>query len=109
MDEVYVTGTIISSRLKSFGPDQTVSKCAGNLPEDRVYCSDFVDDCTDGARSECLPVMLPEFDLNPNLQSLSPHLDDRQIFGQFKQVHNGPSYEIQIKYVVLDRNFPTPS
>lgn len=78
MDEVYVTGTITSSRLKSFGPDQTMSKCAGNLPEDRVLCSDFVDDCTDGARSEHLPVMLPEFDLNPNLQSLSPHLQSFQ-------------------------------
>ena len=33
--------------------------------------------------------------------------DDKRIFGQVKQAHNGPSYEIQAKYRVLDRNFPT--
>lgn len=33
--------------------------------------------------------------------------DDKRIFGQAKQVHNGPSYEIQTKYGILDRNFPT--
>lgn len=31
--------------------------------------------------------------------------DDKWIFGQVKQVHNG--YEIQTKYGILDRNFPT--
>ncbi len=33
--------------------------------------------------------------------------DDKRIFGRVKQVHNGPSYEIQTKYGLLDRNFPT--
>lgn len=33
--------------------------------------------------------------------------DDKRIFGRVQQVHNGPSYEIQTKYGVLDRKFPT--
>lgn len=33
--------------------------------------------------------------------------DDKRTFGQVKKAHNGPSYEIQTKYGVLDRNFPT--
>lgn len=33
--------------------------------------------------------------------------DKKRIFWQVKQVHNGPSYKIQAKYGVLDRNFQT--
>lgn len=33
--------------------------------------------------------------------------DDKQSFGQVKIVYSGPYYEIQTKYGVLDRNFPT--
>lgn len=33
--------------------------------------------------------------------------DDKRIFGRVKQVHNGPNYEIQTIYGVLDRNFLT--
>lgn len=42
-----MTDTIASSGLNSLGPDKTMNKCSGNLPEDGVYSSiskNFVDD-----------------------------------------------------------------
>ena len=174
-----MTGTIASSGLTSLGPDETMSEYAGSLPENPINLESItqylnsLDDYEGGARSERLPVAPPEFDLDPDLQSLSPHLqflqlnptslaeanetsnafherihenqlhanersirqygkqravrnfeigesvsvavpeldrastDDKRIFGQIKQVHNGPSYEIPTKYGILDRNFPT--
>lgn len=35
-----------------------------------------------------------------------PSTDNTRIFGNVNQVHNGSSYDIQIKYGVLDCNFP---
>lgn len=174
-----MTGTIASSTLTSLDLDETLSEYAGSLPEDPINLESIsrdlnsVDDYESGARSERLPVTPPEFDLDPDLQFLSPHLqvlqlnptslneaskasrafrkhihenqlqanersirqygkqrvvknfevgesvsvavpaldrastDDKRIFGQVKQVDNGPSYEIQAKYGVLDCNFPT--
>ena len=165
-----MTGTITSFTLTSLDSDERMSKYAGSLPEDPIsleYISPYqnsVDDYEGGARSECLPVTPPEFDLDPDLLQLNPtslnevskasrafrerihenqfqanersirqygkqravknfevgesvsvavpaldraSTDDKRIFGQVKRVHIGPSYEIQTKYGVLDRNFPT--
>ena len=33
--------------------------------------------------------------------------DDMRVFGQVIHIHSGSSYEIQTKYGILDRNFPT--
>ncbi len=33
--------------------------------------------------------------------------DDKRIFGQVVCIHSGPNYEIQTKYGIFDRNFPT--
>ena len=178
IEEVDMTGTIASFTLSSLDPDETLSEYAKSLLEKPINLESIsrylnsVDNYEGGARSERLPVTPPEFDLGPDLQSLSPHLqvlqlnptslteaskasrafcerihenqlqanawsirkygkqravknckvgesvsvavpaldrastDDKRIFGQVKQVHNGPSYEIQTKYGVLDRNFP---
>lgn len=55
------------------------------MPEDPINLESIsrylnsVDDYEGGARSEHLPVMPPEFDLDPDLQSLSPHLQFLQL------------------------------
>lgn len=36
LDEVDITDTIASSRLKSLGPDETMSEYTGSLPEDLI-------------------------------------------------------------------------
>ena len=85
IDEVDITGTIASSRLTSVALDETMSEYAGSLPEDPINFASIsrylnsVDDYEGGARSERLPVTPPEFDLDPDLQSLSPHLQTLQL------------------------------
>ena len=85
IDEVDMTGTITSSRLTSVTPDETMSEYAGSLPEDPMNLTSVsqylnsVDEYESGARSEHLPVTPPEFDLDPDLQSLSPHLQTLQL------------------------------
>ncbi len=75
-----MTGTITSSALTSLDPNETMSEYAGNLLEDSINLESIsrylnsVDDYEGGARSEHLPVTPPEFDLDPDLQSLSLHL-----------------------------------
>ena len=79
-DKVDMTGTIALSALTSLYPDETMSEYAESLPEDPINLESIsrylnsVDDYEGGARSEHLLVTPPEFDLDPDLQSLSPHL-----------------------------------
>ena len=84
-DEVDMTGPIASSALTSFDPDETMSEYVGSLPKDAINLESIsrylssVDDYKGGARLKRLPVMPPEFDLDPDLQSLSPHLQFLQL------------------------------
>lgn len=85
IDEVDMTGTIASSTLTSLDPDETMSEYARSLPEDPINLESIsrylnsVNDYEGGAKSEHLPVTPPEFDLDPNLQSFSPHLQFLQL------------------------------
>ena len=85
VDEVDMTGTIASSGLTSLGPDETMSEYARGLPEDPINFEsiiqfpNFVDDYKSGARFERLPVTPSGFFLDPDLQSLSPHLQSLQL------------------------------
>ena len=59
--------------------DEMISKYAGSFPKDAINLEsntqylNSVDDDENGARTARLPVTPPESDLDPNLQSLSPH------------------------------------
>lgn len=80
IDKVDITGTIASSTLTNLDPDGLLSEYGGSLPEDSINLASIfrylnsVDDDEDGAKSERLPVTPPEFDLDPEFLSLSPHL-----------------------------------
>ncbi len=75
-----MTGAIASSGLTNLGLDEAMSGYAGSLPKDPInlesisQCLNCVDDCEGGARSERLSVTPQEFCLDPDLQSLSSHL-----------------------------------
>ena len=74
-----MTDAIASSEYTSLGLDETISQYTGSLPEDPINLESItqylnsVDNYEGGARSELLPVTLPESDLDLNLQSISPH------------------------------------
>ena len=83
--EVDMTATVPSSRLTSVGPDETLSEYAGSLPGDPINLESItqylnsVDEYESGRRSQVEPVTSPELVLNPELQSLSPHVESLQL------------------------------
>ena len=80
IDKADMTSPIASSKLTSLDPDATIREYSESLPDDLINLASIslfpnsVDDYESGVRSECLLVMPPKFDLYPELQSLSPHL-----------------------------------
>ncbi len=79
--EVDMTGTISSSELTSLDPDETLSGYAGSLPRDPINLEcitqylNSVDEYESGRRSQVEPVTPSELILDPELQSLSPHIE----------------------------------
>lgn len=76
-----MTASVPSSQLTSVGPDETFSEYAGSLPGDPINLKSItqylnsVNKYESGRRSQAEPVTPPELILDPELQSLSPHLE----------------------------------
>ncbi len=80
-----MTATVASSELTSLDPDETLSEYAGSLPGDPINLEsitqylNFVDEYESGRRSQVEPVTPSELILDPELQSLSPHIESLQL------------------------------
>ena len=83
--ELDMTATVGSSELTSLDPDETLSEYAGSLPGDPINFESItqylnsVDEYESDRRSQVEPVTPPELILDPELQSLSLHLESLQL------------------------------
>ncbi len=83
--EVDMTSTFASSELTSLDPDEILSEYARSLPGDPINLESItqylnsVDEYESGRRFQVEPVTPPELILDPELQSLSPHMESLQL------------------------------
>ncbi len=83
--EVDMTATVASSELTSLDPYETLSEYVGSLPGDPINLESItqylnsVDKYKSGKRSQVEPVTPSELILDPELQSLSPHMESLQL------------------------------
>ena len=80
-----MTATVASSELTSWDPDETSSEYAGSLPREPINLEsitqyrNFVDEYESGRRSQVERVTPSELILDPELQSLSFHMESLQL------------------------------
>ncbi len=83
--DVYMTATVASSQLTSLNPDKTLSEYAGSLPGDPIHLESITeylnskDEYESGRRSQVEFVTPSELILDPELQSLPPHMESLQL------------------------------
>ncbi len=71
--------------MTSLDPDETLSEYTGSLPGDPINLESItqylnsVDEYESGKRSQVEPVTPSELILDPELQSLSPHMESLQL------------------------------
>lgn len=84
-EDVDKTATVLSSRLTSLGPDETLSEYAGRLPGDTINLESItqylnsVNEYKSGKRSQVEPVTPLGFILDLKLPSLSAYMESLQL------------------------------